>query len=93
MWSPLIEIINTGTLITDGLDIIDILVMECGILTSFHNVKKYCDIANGNDLLVSDRCLHIKQDGCVHLSSVVKFCFLTWLLDDKRNTTAKINQL
>lgn len=93
MWSPLIEIINTGTLITDGLDIIDILVMECGILTSFHNVKKYCDIANGNDLLVSDRCLHIKQDGCVHLSSVVKFCFLTWLLDDKRNTTAKVNQL
>lgn len=67
--------------------------MECGILTSFHNVKKYCDIANGIDLLVSDRCLHIKQDGCVHLSSVVKFCFLTWLLDDKRNTTAKVNQL
>lgn len=78
MWFQLIEMIN-------------IVVMECGLLTSFHNVERYCDIDNANDLIVSDRCLYIKQDGCACLSCVVKFCYLTWLFDDKRNTTAKVN--
>lgn len=65
--------------------------MECGILILFYNVKKYCDIVNGNDLLVFDRCFYIKQDGCVYLLSVVKFCFFMWLFDDKCNIIVKVN--